>query len=98
MENLKYKAPKKYQPYIYEIVYFDGVYTCNLNECCCVDAAYHMFSADTLKELIHDMQDIDVIESEEEYISIFGDSLIEDYRKDYIELQSELADTKNKTR
>ena len=81
MGNLKNKAPKKFRPFISCIDYYDDVYTCNLIECCCIDAESHIFSADTLSELIEDMISIDVIEDEDTYISIFGDSLIDDYRQ-----------------
>ena len=90
MENLKHKAPKKYQPFISSIIFYDDVYTCNLIECCCIDCESHIFNADTLKELIADMCCITIIEDEKEYISIFGDSLIDDYRESYKKLMQSI--------
>ena len=88
--NLKNKVPKEYRPYIYDISFWDDVYTCNLIECCCIDGESHIFNADTLEELIEDMSEIDIIKDEETYISIFGDGLIEDYRKSFAKLMKQI--------
>lgn len=82
------KIPKKYQPYIYEIEKIDdgwegAYYSVALIECCYVDRGTHTCSYDTRAELLGDLENIQIIKTEEEYIRDFGEDLISDFREDY---------------
>lgn len=82
----KIKIPKKYQKYIIDVSFWDGMYTLNLEDACDIDGGAHIYDYDTQKELLSELSSIFVISSEAEFKAYYGgrgDIELNDYRESY---------------
>ena len=83
------KIPKKYEPFIHDVDYWEKEFILNLRECCDIDGGSHLYFYNTQDELLNDLSSIWIIPSEKEYVYLFGESLLKNYREDYKRINGE---------